>query len=83
MRKQYEKNRSPNANSTAGPICPASHIRRNRFTIGVYERDIERILRIIGDDFGDAFELKQRLFENFSRLGRISFISRYVILNIL
>lgn len=50
--------------------------------LGVYERDIEYIIRIIGDDFEDTFELKKRLQKSFDMLQGIGFVSRYVIKNI-
>ncbi|WP_216095026.1 hypothetical protein, partial [Bacillus thuringiensis] len=51
--------------------------------LGIYERDINKIIKIIGDDFEDAFELKQRLASNFSKLKDISYVSKYVIKNII
>lgn len=47
--------------------------------LGVYDRDIEKILDIIGDDFEDAVELRQRLIKNRNRFNKISFISKYAI----
>lgn len=47
--------------------------------LGIYERDIETIVKIIGDDYEDAFELKQRLQSAWDKLQDISFISKYVI----
>lgn len=47
--------------------------------LGIYERDVEKIIRIIGDDFDDAFELKQRLSDNISKLKDISYVSKYII----
>ena len=43
--------------------------------LGIYERDIETIVKIIGDDYEDAFELKQRLQSAWDKLQDISFIS--------
>lgn len=51
--------------------------------MGIYERDVEKIIRVIGDDFDDAFELKQRLSDKFVKLKDISYISRYIIQNML
>lgn len=51
--------------------------------LGVYERDIDSIIRIVGDDFEDTFELKRRLQANFDKLQGIGFISRYVIRNLI
>ena len=50
--------------------------------LGIYERDINSIIQVIGNDFDDIFELKKRLHGNYDKLQRISFISRYVIRNI-
>lgn len=50
--------------------------------IGIYERDVEKIIQVIGDDFDDTTELKNRLLENWNKLGSISYISRYVIRNL-
>ena len=50
--------------------------------IGIYERDVEKIIKIIGDDFDDTTELKNRLINNFDKLGNISYISSYVIQNL-
>ncbi len=47
--------------------------------LGIYERDINAILRIIGDDFGDAVELRERLINNKTRFNKLSFLSKYVI----
>ena len=40
--------------------------------LGIYERDVETIIKIIGDDFDDAFELKKRLQLAWDRLQNIS-----------
>lgn len=47
--------------------------------MGIYERDIEKIIKIIGDDFDDIIELKNRLIEAKDSLKNISYLSRYVI----
>lgn len=47
--------------------------------LGIYERDIDKIIKVIGDDFDDAFELKQRLSDNLSKIKNISYISKYII----
>ena len=51
--------------------------------LGIYERDIDKIIKVIGDDFEDTFELKQRLSDSFPKLKGISYISKYVIQNML
>lgn len=47
--------------------------------LGIYEKDVNKIIKIIGDDFDDAFELKFRLKNNIKKLKNISYISLYVI----
>lgn len=47
--------------------------------MGIYERDIDKIIKVIGDDFEDVNELKNRLIQNIDKLDGISFISKYVI----
>lgn len=61
----------------------SSKHRKMLIDLGIYERDVDRIIKIIGDDFEDAIELKRRLGTNFHKLGGISFISKYVISNLL
>ena len=51
--------------------------------LGIYERDVETIVKIIGDDYEDTFELKNRLQFFWERLQGISFISKYIIQSIL
>lgn len=51
--------------------------------IGIYERDVDTIISIIGSDFDDAFDMKRRLVDNFSRLiPIISYISTFIIRNL-
>lgn len=57
----------------------SSKHRKMLIDLGIYERDIDLIIRVIGEDFGDSFELKARLRQNLHRLDAISFISKYVI----
>lgn len=47
--------------------------------LGIYERDVDAIIKIIGEDYEDAFELKRRLQIAWDKLQGISFISKYVI----
>ena len=47
--------------------------------LGIYERDIDTIIKVIGDDFEDAVELKDRLVNNQHRFKGISYVSTYVI----
>ena len=51
--------------------------------LGIYERDVEAIVKVVGDDYEDTFELKNRLQTHLDKLQGISFISRYVIQSIL
>lgn len=51
--------------------------------IGIYERDVDKIIKIIGHDFDDTVDLKYRLSSNFNKLKNISFVSKYVILKLI
>ena len=53
--------------------------KKSLLDLGIYEQDIDKIIKIIGDDFEDATELKNRLIEAYDKLKGISFISKYVI----
>ena len=51
--------------------------------IGIYERDVDIIISIIGNDFDDAFELKKRLISKTTLLaGKVSYISNFIIKNL-
>lgn len=51
--------------------------------IGIYERDVDIIISIIGNDFDDAFELKKRLISKSTLLsGKVSYISNFIIKNL-
>jgi len=52
------------------------------FDLGIYERDVDSVLKIIGTEFNDSFELKRLLLENEERLNSIGYLSRYVIKNL-
>jgi len=56
--------------------------RKMLLDIGVYERDVEPIIRVIGGDYEDAFSMKKLLKDNLSNLQHISYISRYIINNL-
>ena len=47
--------------------------------MGIYERDIDYIIEVIGDDFDSVEELRQRINAQRHRLVDISVISRYVV----
>lgn len=51
--------------------------------LGIYEGDIEAIVKIIGDDYDDIFELKYRLQKNWSKLQGVSFLSKFIIQSML
>jgi hypothetical protein len=57
--------------------------RKMLLDIGIYERDVDKIIKVIGDNFDDTVELRSRLAINFNKLKNISFISRYVILKLI
>ncbi|WKY47714.1 DEAD/DEAH box helicase [Eubacteriaceae bacterium ES3] len=57
--------------------------KRMLLDLGIYDRDIQRIINVIGEDFDDAVHLKELLKENNNSLRNLSYISRYVINNIL
>ncbi|MGM9970343.1 MAG: DEAD/DEAH box helicase [Anaeroplasma sp.] len=56
-----------------------SPLKKALFDIGIYEKDIDNIVDIIGDTFEDVNELKTRLLKYSSSLKKISFISKYII----
>jgi replicative superfamily II helicase len=47
--------------------------------LGIFDRDIDKIIKVIGDDFRDAFELKQLLQKHIKDFNGISFISKFII----
>lgn len=51
--------------------------------LGVYERDVDAIIKIIGEDFDDANELKARLNSNRTKFKKLSYISQFIIGNLL
>ena len=50
--------------------------------LGIYERDIDKILKIIGNKFEDSFELKELLLKNTNKLRNLSYISNYIIMKL-
>lgn len=56
--------------------------RKMLLDVGVYERDIDVIVRIIGEDYEDAFAMKKLLKDNIDKFQRISYISKYIIGNL-
>lgn len=47
--------------------------------LGIYERDINIIIKIIGENFNDTFELKNLLLQNKDRFKKLSYLSNYII----
>lgn len=57
----------------------ASKQKKTLMDLGIYEYDIEKIIKVIGDDFDDISELKERLRLNRKNFKSLSFITKYVI----
>lgn len=53
--------------------------RKMLLDVGIYERDIDPIVKVIGENYEDAFAMKQLLKDNVENLHGISYISRYII----
>lgn len=53
--------------------------RKMLLDVGIYERDIDAIVRIIGEDYEDAFAMKKLLKDNVDHFQHISYISKYII----
>lgn len=51
--------------------------------MGIYERDVEIVINVIGGDFEDEIELKNRLQLNLDKIEKVSFITKYVINNLI
>lgn len=56
--------------------------RKMLLDVGIYERDIDAIVRTIGEDYEDAFEMKKLLKDNVNHFKHISYISKYIIGNL-
>lgn len=56
-----------------------SPLKKALYDMGIYEKDIDNIVKIIGENFDDINDLKNRLLHNINSFSNISFISRYVI----
>lgn len=50
--------------------------------LGIYERDVDDIIKIIGENYDDIHTLKELLLQYSSSLKNLSYISRYVINNL-
>ncbi|MBN2844333.1 MAG: DEAD/DEAH box helicase [Sedimentisphaerales bacterium] len=59
------------------------HVKHKKMLLdlGIYDRDIKTIIDIIGDDFDDGSELRNRLIANKSKFRKknISYISQFII----
>lgn len=54
------------------------------YDMGIYEKDIDYISNIIGEDFDDINDLKSKIQQNIVRISsRISYISKYIIESLL
>lgn len=58
-----------------------SNIKKTLIGLGIYEKDIEIIIQVIGDKFNNTFDLKEALKNNLSKFKGLSFISEYIIKN--
>ena len=49
--------------------------------LGIYEADIDKIMEIIGEEFNDMNELKERFIENEKKIKKLklSIVSKYII----
>lgn len=47
--------------------------------LGIYEGDIDKIIKVIGEDFTDTFELRLLLINNIKKFKGLSVISKYII----
>ena len=45
--------------------------------LGIYERDIDKIIRIIGDNFDDAIDLKEKLIANYESFRGSLFLNMW------
>ena len=51
--------------------------------LGIDERDVDKIIKVIGEDFDDTFELKSRLKRDSVKFKELSFISNFIIKNLI
>lgn len=56
-----------------------SKIKKTMIDLGIYDRDIDKIVKVIGEDFQDVVELKDKLVSLKGNFKGITFISQYVI----
>lgn len=53
--------------------------RKMLMDLGVYESDIAKIIKVIGEDFEDTLSMKKALTENYNKMKNISYISKFII----
>lgn len=56
-----------------------SKTRKTLKDMGIYEKDIEKVVKVIGDEYRDSFSLRAAILLNKGKFKNISVISRYVI----
>ena len=47
--------------------------------MGIYDGDIDNIIKVIGSDFSSVAELQSLLVRSYPKLNEISIVSKYVI----
>lgn len=47
--------------------------------MGIYDGDIDQIIKIIGDEFSSVSELQELLAKNYSRFKSLSVVSKFII----
>lgn len=57
----------------------SSPAKKTMLDLGIYERDVDKLAKIIGEDFSDARGLIQALKDNRKKLSALSYMSLYVI----
>jgi len=60
----------------------SSKQKRMLLDLGIYERDIDNIISIIGDNYVDIFEMKELLKNNFQKFKNIGYITKFIIRNL-
>ena len=49
------------------------------YEIGIHEKNIDHIIKVIGTNFKDVFEMKKLLKNNYDNFRGLNFISKYII----
>ncbi len=61
-----------------------SKTKKMLISLGIYERDVNNIIKIIGEDFEDANDMRNELRMQYPKIiKRVSYLSRYVINNLI